>query len=188
MNRTLILTLKLAAVLWALGTAPSSLAVAEDYRIGPEDVLNISVWREEELQREVVVRPDGGISFPLAGDVSAAGKTPAEVEDIITKRLRKYIPAAVVTVSVAQVSGYRVYVLGKVTNPGQFVVGRYVDVMQALTLAGGLTPYASEDDIKVIRRRPEGKKVFDFDYGRVKQGEKLEQNIVLESGDVIVVP
>lgn len=160
-----------------------------EYRIGPEDVLNISVWREDLLQREVLVRPDGGISFPLVGDLQAAGKTPEQVQAEITARLRKYIPEPVVNVSLAKVAGYRIYVLGQVKNPGQFVVGRYVDVLQALTLAGGLTPYASENNIKILRReQPDNEVVFPFPYAAVKKGDNLEQNIILKSGDIVVVP
>lgn len=160
----------------------------DSYRIGPEDLLEISVWREDSLQREVLVRPDGGISFPLAGDIHVAGKTPQEVQYEITRRIRKYIPEAVVNVSVKQVSGYRIFVVGKVNNPGQFVVGRYVDVLQALTLAGGLTPYADENGIKVLRNQGSEQKVYPFRYSAVKDGRALEQNILLQSGDTVVVP
>ncbi len=163
-------------------------AAVPEYRIGPEDVLEIFVWKEPELQREVLVRPDGGISFPLAGDLQAAGKTPVEVQDELTRRLQKYIPDAVVTVTVTKVVGYRIFVVGKVTNPGQFVVGRYVNVLQALTLAGGLTPYASENKIKIVRKKGDGEITFPFQYSRVKKGRNLEQNILLQSGDVVVVP
>jgi polysaccharide export outer membrane protein len=159
-----------------------------DYRIGAEDMLEISVWKEPDLQREVLVRPDGGISFPLAGDVTAAGKTPREVERVLTERIRRYIPQAVVTVSVKKVAGYTIFVIGKVQSPGQFVLGRYVDVIQALTLAGGLTPFASEGNIKVLRTQNGKKVVFRFDYGEVKKGKNLEQNLLLQSGDVVVVP
>ena len=147
------------------------------YKIGAEDVLQISVWKEAELDREVIVRPDGGISFPLAGDVMAAGRTPAELQDDITARLKKYIPDAVVTVSVTKLTGFRIYVIGKVKSPGQYVIGRYVDVLQALTLAGGVNPYADTDDIKVLRR-VNGKEItFPFNYKHVKKGESLHQNI-----------
>ncbi len=158
------------------------------YRIGPEDVLEISVWREDSLQREVLVRPDGGISFPLVGDVQAAGKTPQELQAVITEKLQRYIPEPVVTVTAATVAGYRIYVLGQVNNPGQFVVGRYIDVLQALTLAGGLTPYASENNIKILRRENGDEIVFPFSYSAVKRGQNLDQNILLKSGDVVVVP
>lgn len=166
----------------------SSLAGAPAYRIGPEDVLEIFVWKEPDLQREVLVRPDGGISFPLAGDLEAAGKTPVEVQEELTRRLRKYIPDAVVTVTVTKVAGYRIFVVGKVNNPGQFVVGRYVNVLQALTLAGGLTPYASENKIKIVRKKGDGEVTFPFHYSLVKKGKNLEENILLQSGDVVVVP
>jgi polysaccharide export outer membrane protein len=159
-----------------------------DYRIGPEDELFISVWKEPELQRKVLVRPDGGISFPLAGDIQVAGKTVKEVQDELSKRIQKYIPDAVVTVTVDKVSGYTIFVLGKVKNPGQYELGRYVDVIQALTLAGGVTTFADENDIKVIRRVNGKPVVFPFDYSAIKRGHNLEQNITLQSGDVVVVP
>ncbi len=164
------------------------LQAAQVYRIGPEDVLQISVWKEEGLDREVLVRPDGGISFPLAGDVVASGRTPLEVQIDIKNRLEKYIPEAEVTVSVKKISGYTIFVIGQVKKPGQFVLGRYVDVIQALTLAGGLTPYASESKITVLRRVKEQQEVFDFDFSEVKSGRSLDENIVLQSGDVVVVP
>jgi len=159
-----------------------------DYHIGPEDLLSISVWKEPDLQREVRVRPDGGISFPLAGDVNVAGKTPEEVTGVITQRVQKYIPAAVVTVSVVEVAGYNVFVIGQVNAPGKFVLGRYVDVMQALTLAGGMTPFANTDNISVRRRVGSREIVYPFDYGAVQDGDNTQQNIVLQSGDVVVVP
>ena len=158
------------------------------YRISPEDVLEISVWREPDLQRQVTVRPDGGVSFPLVGDIQAAGKTPTELEETITENLAKFIPEAVVTVSVIQVQGLRVYVMGKVNRPGQFLVGRYVDVLQALTLAGGLTPFADRRNITVIRRRDGTEQIMDFDYTEVERGKNLQQNIVLQADDVVVVP
>ena len=158
------------------------------YRIGPEDVLHISVWKEEELNREVLVRPDGGISFPLAGNLKAAGKTTQDLMAELTRRIQRYIPDAVVTVTVTKVSGYSIFVIGKVTKPGQYTLGRYVDVLQALTLAGGVTPFASEDDITVLRRQNGREIRFPFDYSDVKRGRRLEQNILLQSGDVVVVP
>ncbi len=160
----------------------------DEYRIGPEDVLDISVWKEEELQREVLVRPDGGISFPLAGDIQVDGKTPQEVEQEITTRIQKYIPEAVVTVSVKTVSGYTIFVNGKVKSPGKFVVGRYMDVMQAITLAGGLDTFAKGNSIQVIRRVGSKQVVHKFNYDQVKKGKNMSQNIVLKSGDTIVVP
>ena len=158
------------------------------YRIAPEDVLEISVWREEDLQREVIVRPDGGVSFPLAGDIQAAGLTPVELEAAVAEKLKRYIPEAVVTVSVLQVQGLRVYVQGKVRSPGQFLVGRYVDVLQALTLAGGLTPFADGSKIKILRRRGGEEQVIPFNYKQVERGNNLEQNIILQADDTVIVP
>ncbi len=170
------------------GKVPPAKAKSPGYRIGPEDVLQISVWKEEELNREVLVRPDGGISFPLAGNVQAAGKTNQELTTEMTRRIQRYIPDAVVTVTVTKVSGYDVFVIGKVQNPGQFTLGQYVDVLQALTLAGGLTPFASEDNIHILRRENGKETVFPFEYSDIKKGRKLQQNIILHSGDVVVVP
>jgi len=159
-----------------------------DYRISPEDVLQISVWREDDLQGEVVVRPDGGISFPLVGDILAAGKSPAELQAEITQRLEAYIPDAVVTVSVTELRGLRIYVSGRVVNPGQYTVGRYVDVLQAISLAGGLTPFADERSISVIRRENGREVVYPFNYREVQRGRNLKQNILLKPDDVVVVP
>lgn len=158
------------------------------YKIGPEDVLEISVWKEPDLTREVLVRPDGQISFPLAGDVKAAGQSPEDVQQEITRRLQRYIPDPVVTVTVVTVGGNKVYVIGQVNNPGAYVIGRYVDVLQALTMAGGLTAFASENNIRVLRREGGREIVFPFEYAEVKKGKNLEQNVILKGGDTVVVP
>ena len=171
-----------------LGAAVASAQGGLEYRIGPEDVLHISVWKEEDLDRKVLVRPDGGISFPLAGDLQVSGRTPLEVQDEIRSRLQRYVPDAEVTVAVDEISGYTVFVLGEVNTPGQFTLGRYVDVVQALTLAGGLTPYANERDIQVLRRQDGPEVSYGFDYRDIKRDRDLDQNITLQSGDVVVVP
>jgi polysaccharide export outer membrane protein len=170
------------------GFASAQQASGLEYRIGPEDVLHISVWKEEDLDRKVLVRPDGGISFPLAGDIQVSGRTPLEVQDEIRSRLQRYLPDAEVTVAIDKISGYTIFVLGEVNTPGQFTLGRYIDVMQALTLAGGTTPYASERKIKILRRQDGREVVYGFDFRDMKNGRDLEQNIVLQSGDVVVVP
>lgn len=159
-----------------------------EYEIGPEDVLEISVWKEKDLQREVLVRPDGWLTFPLVGNVKAAGKTAQELEQEIRLRLRKYIPDPVVTVSVLKIQGLKIFVIGRVEKPGEYMVGRYVDVLQALTLAGGLTPFAKESEIKILRKQGDKEVVIPFDYGAVKRGRQLDQNITLKSGDTIIVP
>lgn len=172
----------------ASGAQQSSGFDPSTYRVGPEDVLEISVWREDTLKKEVLVRPDGGISYPLVGEVQAAGKTVAEIRQDIGKRLEKYIPDPAVSVSIIKAGSQRVYVIGKVNKPGEYPMGRYVDVLQALSMAGGLTPFADSDGIRVVRREEGRQVVFPFDYGRVVRGEKLEQNILLRGGDVVVVP
>jgi polysaccharide export outer membrane protein len=162
--------------------------LTRDYQIGSEDVLEISVWKEEGLKKEVLVRPDGGISFPLAGDMQAAGKTARQLQQEITQRLEKFMSDPVVTVSILKIVGNKIYVIGRVNKPGEYAPGRYVDVLQALSMAGGLTPFAAENDIKVVRKENGKDLVFPFRYSQVKAGDKLDQNITLKGGDVVVVP
>ena len=161
---------------------------AAGYSIGPEDVLEISVWKEEGLQSEVLVRPDGKISFPLVGDIQAEGKTPEQLRHEVAGWLRKYIPDPVVTVLVKKIAAYKIYVLGQINKPGQYTVGIYLDVMQALALAGGLNAYAAENDIRILRRQGDKEIVIPFEYSEVKKGRNLGQNIILKTGDVVVVP
>ena len=158
------------------------------YRILPGDMLSISVWKEEELQRKVLVRPDGGISFPLAGDLPAAGKTVPELQDELSGRLSQYIPDAVVTVTLEEVRGNQVYVLGQVTNPGAYTMNPRLDVLQVLAVAGGTTPFASLNDIKIFRRTNDRQTVLNFQYSDVIRGRNLQQNILLQHGDTVVVP
>ena len=162
--------------------------VDESYRIGPGDVLSITVWKEEGMQQEVLVRPDGWISFPLVGEVKAGGLTTKSLSNLLVKKLKKYIPNPNVNVSVIQAVSNKVYVIGKVNRPGEFTATGYMDVLQALTMAGGLTPYAESDEIKIIRRTESGNKVFLFDYDEVASGERLDMNIILKAGDTVVVP
>jgi polysaccharide export outer membrane protein len=172
--------------------APEALQTAgidpSTYRVGPEDVLEIAVWHEDALKKEALVRPDGGISYPLIGEVQAAGKTVLEIREEIAKRLEKFIPDAVVSVTVLKIGSQHVYVIGKVNKPGEFPVGRYVDVLQALSMAGGLTPFADSSNIRIMRREGERQAVLPFEYDRVVRGQKLEENIQLRAGDVVVVP
>ncbi len=169
-------------------SAASAAPKATAYVIGPEDGLDISVWKDESLKTTSLVRPDGGISFPLVGELMAAGKTADQLRDELRKRLDKYIPDAVVTVAVVHVASYRIYVLGRVNKPGDFAVGRDVDVLQALTLAGGLTPFAHEDDIRVVRKIDGRTTSIPFRYSDVMKDGDLAQNITLRSGDVLLVP
>jgi polysaccharide export outer membrane protein len=172
----------------ALGATPAAPAVDPGYRLGAEDVMLISVWKDEQLTREVVVRPDGMFSFPLVGDVQAEDRTVEDIRGELVKRLTKYIPNPNVSVALMKVLSYKVYVVGRVNKPGEYLIGHYTDVLQALSLAGGLTPFAAENDIKVIRRVKGQQLVFPFRYGDVRKGNDLEQNILLERGDVVMVP
>lgn len=170
------------------GTSQETTKLDQGYQLGPEDVLLISVWKDEHLTREVVVRPDGLISFPLVGDVPAEGRTVEELRLDLAKRLIKYIPAVNITVAVLKPLSYKVYVVGRVAKSGEFLVGHYTDVLQALSLAGGLTPFAAENDIKVVRRVMGQQQTFPFRYSDVRKGIDLEQNIILQRGDVVMVP
>lgn len=164
-------------------------AVDADYVIQPGDSLSITVWKEQDLQGEFLVRPDGGLTFPLAGNIEAGGRTVEEIHKELTSRLAKYVPDPVVTVVVKAVNGSMIFVVGKVNRPGNFPLIRPIDVMQALSLAGGTTPFADVNGIRVLRREAGGQQqVFRFRYDDVRRGRDLGQNILLHSGDTVVVP
>jgi polysaccharide export outer membrane protein len=158
------------------------------YEVQPGDMLQVSVWREPELTQQVLVRPDGGFSFPLAGDVSAVGKTVEELRLELVERLSRYFSDLVITVAVLEINGNKIYVIGQVNQPGEFIVNPRVDVMQALSLAGGTTPFASPSQIFVLRRDNEQQRRLPFNLESVLRGRDLEQNVLLRSGDVVVVP
>ncbi len=160
------------------------------YTVQPGDLLEVSVWKEPDLSREVLVRPDGGLSFPLVGEIPADGKSTEAVREAIANQLTRYISDPVVTVSVKQIGGNKIYVIGEVREPGEFVATRRMDVMQALSMAGGTTEYAKRDEIIILRRDPDTNEqaALKFPYGDVAAGRNLERNIVLHAGDVVVVP
>ena len=160
----------------------------KSYEILPGDVLQVSVWKEPDLQLDLLVRPDGAISFPLAGEISTRGKTVSDIQAELTKRLARYITDPVVTVSITEVLGNKIYVIGQVNDPGTFIVNPQVDVLQALAIAGGTTPFAELDNIRILRRSNGRQSALSFNYKDVVRGRNLEQNVMLESGDVVVVP
>ena len=174
-------------VLVLLGSGVVS-AQEAGYTVKPGDGLEISVWKEPDLQGPVLVTPDGAFSFPLVGQVDARGKTVTELQQIITERLAKYISDPVVTVSVRDIRGNKVFVIGQVNRPGEFIVNPRVDVMQALSMAGGTTAFASLNNITILRRTGTKQEALRFDYTAVVRGKSLEQNIELRSGDIVVVP
>jgi polysaccharide export outer membrane protein len=168
--------------------AQQGAGVEDEYRVKPGDELNVSVWGEENLNQPVLIRPDGGFSFPLAGDLTAAGKTVEQIRIEISERLAQFIPDLVATVTVTAINGNRIYVIGQVDTPGTYVMNPRLDVMQALSVAGGTTPFAKVDEIRILRRTAQGQTVLPFSFTDVSKGRNLDQNVVLESGDVVVVP
>jgi polysaccharide export outer membrane protein len=192
----MVLPMRLIALgFWLLaccGTAyaadPAAPVLPDGYKLRPGDTLVISVWKETDLQGDVLVRPDGGVTFPLVGELQAAGHTVAELTSMLEERVHKFIPDAVVTVSVKAAAGNRVYVIGKVNKPGDFPLIGDMDVMQALSLAGGATPFANTNSIRILRRDGDHQTSIPFRYRDIAHGRKLDQNILLQSGDTVVVP
>ncbi len=164
-------------------------ANTDEFVVLPGDVLQITVWKEEGMDREVQVLSDGTITFPLVGTVVVENKTPSEVQLQIKELLTSVIPAASVTVSVNAPLGHKASILGQVQKPGEFVMSTNIGVMQLISQAGGLTPYADKDKITIIRRTLEGKKIIiEFPYKNISRGRDLEKDINLEPGDVVFVP
>ncbi len=177
------------ALLCATQSFVQPAAAAESpYTIIAGDVLHISVWKEDGMDREVLVLPDGSITFPLIGTFRVQGATPESVQAYIKEKLKQLIPDASVTVSVKAASGHTVNVVGQVEKPGEFVVGRRMTVLQAISQAGGLTPYANESGIIVIRHNGGTDLSIPVPYDALVSGKELDKDIALEPGDVVVVP
>ncbi len=187
-HRLPVRLLLIALLALAARSHAADVPTSEDYKLHPGDILQVVVWKEQDLQGEVLIRPDGGMTFPLAGELHAAGLTVAELTKILGERIRKYVPEAVLTVSVKTTAGSQVFVIGKVNKPGQFPLTGPLDVMQALSLAGGSTAFADTNGIRILRRIDGHLISIPFRYGDVVRGHDLEQNILLQSGDTVVVP
>mgnify|MGYP001065310050 CR=1 FL=1 len=169
----------------------SSVFAADDdraYRLRPGDAVLISVWREEALQREVRVLPDGSLTFPLAGRVEVAGLTTVQVEAELASRLRKYLAEPIVTVVVTAIDGNQVYVIGRVNRPGPVVLNGPMTVMQALSMAGGLDTFASGNSIRIVRTSAGKEEVLPVRYDDLIKGQNLKSNVLLKPGDTILVP
>ncbi len=175
---------------WAAVLATVGMAMAEEgrYYIGAGDILEISVWKDESLSREVVVPPDGIVSFPLIGDIDVTHMTVTRLREMVKQRLSEYVPDATVTVMLLAMNSLKAYVIGKVNNPGEFPISMDTEVMKILAMAGGLNPFASKGNILILRQKAGRTTRIPFDYGDVEDGDNLEQNIVLQRGDVVVVP
>jgi polysaccharide biosynthesis/export protein len=169
-------------------SAPPAAQEDSTYVIGPEDVIDVSVWKDAELTRVVPVRPDGKISLPLLNDMQAAGLTPSQLQAQISQGLKKYMTDPIVTVIVNQINSQRVYITGEVTKAGAYPLLPQMTMLQALSSAGGFTQFASLKKIYMFRT-VDGKQVrFPFNYKDVISGKNTDQNVVLKPGDTIVVP
>ena len=169
------------------GVNPSP-KVGKDYVIGADDVLDVSVWKEQELTRTLQVRPDGKISMPLLGDVQAAGLTPGQLAQSVSEKLKKYLTAPQVTVILTQINSQRVYVIGEVTRPGAYPVLPGMTILQAISSAGGLTQFANGKKIFLMRDENHAQTKHPFSYKDVLDGRKAEENLAVKAGDTIVVP
>ena len=164
----------------------SGLARALGYQIGPEDVLHISVWRNEAVTRTVAVRPDGMISLPLLNDVPAAGLTPLELRDKLARQLAEFIPQPEVSVIVMEVRSFKVSVMGQVAKPGRYTLGSWATVADVLALGGGLTGFAGRSRITVVRAEGRSVRKIPFNYEKLASGEQT--NFYVRPGDVVLVP
>lgn len=158
------------------------------YVIGAQDVLDVSVWKEPDLSRQVPVRPDGKISLPLLNDVQAAGLTPTQLAAQITASLEKYVTSPQVTIIVSQINSQRIYILGEVARVGAYVLLPGMTVLQALSNAGGFTAFSNSKNVYVLRQENGKQQKLFFNYKEFISGKKIEQNIELKAGDTIVVP
>jgi polysaccharide export outer membrane protein len=167
---------------------PRSATNDPNYVIGPSDELTINVWKEADLSKVIPVRPDGKISLPLLNDIQAAGQTPMQLASAITEKLSKFVNNPQVTVIVTAINSQRVYVLGEVARAGAYPMLPDMTVLQAISSAGGLSQFAKQKDIYVLRMDNGHQQRFPFDYKQVIRGQKTDENIVLKPGDTVVVP
>jgi polysaccharide export outer membrane protein len=163
-------------------------ADGELYKIGPGDFLELSVWKDESLTKQMIVPPDGVLSFPLVGDIEVNKLTVPQLRAVLTERLAEYIPDPTVNAMLLKPESMRAFVIGKVNNPGMFPITLETNVMQILAMAGGLNPFAASSKILILRQEGGQTLKIPFDYPRVEKGENLEQNVLLKRGDVVVVP
>ena len=186
---TVVMFITLLISITSLQAADQLPAMAsKDYVIGPGDVLDISVWNNEALTRSVTVLPDGKISYPLIGEILAGGKTLALLETELKEKIGDFVPNPNLSVMVQQVNSMLIYVIGKVNTPGRFALNTNMNVLQAISMAGGLNTFAKKNKIKIFREAKGKTDIFQFEYDDVIEGKNLEQNIRLERGDVVVVP
>ena len=167
---------------------PQWMPVSESYLIGPEDVLYIHVWKEDAFSRTVPVRMDGKISLPLIDDIQAAGYTARQLKEVLTKRLKEFLESPNVSVTVVEANSYKVYVSGQVRTPGVYRLRNETTILQIIPLAGGFTDWANQKKILVIRKEDGKEKLITVNYKKIVKGDAQESNIILRSGDTIIVP
>ena len=171
------------------GVSTSAVPSNDSYVIDPGDILKIVTWKEADFTLDkVLVRLDGKISFPLLNDVQAAGLTPLMLKDIIERGLKSYVTSPVVTVTVAEPNSKKFYILGEITRTGEYPIVKDLSVLQAFALAGGFTEWASKDEILLIRREGGQKKVYKIDNKDMAKGKNLDQDVVIKTGDIIIIP
>jgi len=158
------------------------------YLIGANDVLNIFIWNEADLTRDVTVMADGRITFPLVGEVMAKGHSVTELKNVITEKLKNFISNPEVTVIVRESKSRKIFTIGNITRPASYDLDADMTVLQALSAAGGFTEWADKKNIIIVRREKGKEKIYHFNYQEVIAGKALDQNIILEPGDTIVVP
>lgn len=181
---------KILGILFCLLLIPCMAAGVDEstYKLGPGDALLISVWKDENLTKELIVPPDGVISFPLIEDINVEQMTVSALREVLRNKLSEYVPDATVTVMLLNPLSMKGYVIGRVNNPGQFEIGRDTTVMQILAMAGGMQEFASTKKILILRQEGEKTTKIPFNYKEMENGENLDQNIFLRKGDVVVVP
>jgi polysaccharide export outer membrane protein len=187
--------MRIKALLWLIishlfliSISTANADVPQSYRLRQGDLIQVSVWGEETLQKESRVLPDGSITYPLAGRVEVVGLTSTEAEKRIAEKLKAYFPDPQVSVVVTNIEGNRAHVLGKVLKPGPVLMTGPMTVLDALSIAGGLDKFADRSGIKVLRNTPQGQKAIPVHYDQLIRGERLEDNITLNPGDTILVP
>lgn len=168
-------------------TVPDA-AVDSSYVIGPMDVLEIQVWKEPDLSRQVLVRPDGKITLPLIGDIRVSDMNPLGLKALLTEKLDDFVDNPEVTVILVESRSKNFYILGNVNRPGTYPLSPQMTVLQALSAAGGLGEWADRDRIRIMRRSGGKEEIIPFDYDKVISGKNLEHNIILEPNDTIIVP
>jgi polysaccharide export outer membrane protein len=163
-------------------------AISSEYRVGEGDTLQIGVWKEPDLSKTVVVRPDGLVSLPLIGELKVSGMRSAEIQDVVASKLKAYLLNPRVTVEINEIKSRRVFITGEIVRPGLYPLGGPTTVLQLIAEAGGFTPFAKRKSIVILRQESGHRMKHSFNYPDVVHGRTPEQNIVLAPGDTVVVP